>query len=293
MKPLFWPLLAAMAGLLGCAGEPPAATSLTGYGEAHYVYASARDAGRINELLVAEGDVVTAGQAMFSLETGRDADAADAARLSAEAAAARANQALGDAIARAQAEAALANQTLTRTRTLFERGLIARARLDADQAAVNAAQAALAQARAEQSAARRDAAAATAQARGAGRRLSEAAVSAPAAGRVERVYRRPGEVVAPGEPVLSILAPENMRVRFFAPQSQLSRLSPGATVAISCDGCPQGLTGKVTYVATEPQFTPPVIYSAENRDRLVFQVEASVSDPLAIRPGQPLQVRPS
>ena len=286
MKRLF--LVMALA-LTACGQEEGPAT-LTGYGEAVYVYTSSRDGGRMAELLVREGDDVVADQPLFALDSAREISAAEAARWSAQAANARAEEALADAVERAQADLALARQNLERTQQLSDRGLIAQARLDADDAALRRAQAALAQARGEQAAARQDARAASAQARLAAQRQEDIAVTSPVTGRVERIFRRPGEVVAPGEPVLALLAPENMRVRFYAPQAMLTRLGPGAQVALACDGCPTGLTGRVTYAASEPQFTPPIIYDAENRGRLVYLIEAEPSDPLAIRPGQPVDV---
>lgn len=282
-------VLAVVLGVAAC-GQGSSPPTLTGYGEAVYVYASSRDGGRMAELLVREGDAVVADQPLFALDPAREITAAEAARWSAQAANARAEEALADAVRRAQADLALARQNLDRTQALFERGLIARARLDADQATLRRAEAALAQARAEQAAARQEAQAASAQARLAAQRQEDIAVASPVTGRVERIYRRPGEVVAPGEPVLALLAPENMRVRFYAPQDQLTRFAPGAQVSIACDGCPDGLTGRVTYTASEPQFTPPIIYDADNRGRLVYLIEAEPSDPLAIRPGQPVDV---
>ena len=283
-------LVLVMALALTACGQEEGPATLTGYGEAVYVYASSRDGGRMAELLVREGDDVVADQPLFALDSAREISAAEAARWSAQAANARAEEALADAVERAQADLALARQNLERTQQLSDRGLIAQARLDADDAALRRAQAALAQARGEQAAARQDARAASAQARLAAQRQEDIAVTSPVTGRVERIFRRPGEVVAPGEPVLALLAPENMRVRFYAPQAMLTRLGPGAQVALACDGCPTGLTGRVTYAASEPQFTPPIIYDAENRGRLVYLIEAEPSDPLAIRPGQPVDV---
>jgi HlyD family secretion protein len=108
---------------------------------------------------------------------------------------------------------------------------------------------------------------------------------------VERIFRRPGEYVQPGSPVLALLPPANLKLRFFAPQALLSRFQLGREVAISCDGCASGLTARVSFTATEPQFTPPVIYSVAERQKLVFLVEARPNQPAALRPGQPLDVR--
>lgn len=111
------------------------------------------------------------------------------------------------------------------------------------------------------------------------------------AGTVERVYHRAGEVVAAGQPILALLPPENMKVRFFAPQDQLARLPIGARVDVSCDGCAEPAHARVSFVAREPQFTPPVIYSLDQREKLVFLVEARFDGPTPIRPGMPVDVR--
>ena len=91
--------------------------------------------------------------------------------------------------------------------------------------------------------------------------------------------------------MLALLPPGAMKVRFFAPQAMLPRLQPGARVTIGCDGCERRLGARVSFVASEPQFTPPVIYSLDERDRLVFLVEAVPDDPGPIRPGMPVDVR--
>ncbi len=98
-------------------------------------------------------------------------------------------------------------------------------------------------------------------------------------------------MVAAGAPVLALLAPDNMKVRFYVPEGRLAAAKPGGVVTIACDGCAPGLTARITYVASEPQFTPPVIFSLEERGKLVFLAEAAPDRPDAIRPGLPVEVR--
>jgi HlyD family secretion protein len=88
-----------------------------------------------------------------------------------------------------------------------------------------------------------------------------------------------------------LLAPENMKVRFFAPEELLAQLRVGGTVSVSCDGCAQSVTATISFVAREPQFTPPVIYSLDQREKLVYLVEARVGGATPIRPGMPVDVR--
>lgn len=286
------PAIMAALVLTACSAEAPAVETLQGYGEARFTYIAAEEGGRIRAVAVTEGQAVAAGDVAFELDVTRVALAADEAAASAAAAAARVDRAgaLAQAVRRAQAEAAVAQQNLARSRTLFQRGFVAQARLDSDLAAARTADAALAQARAEHAAARTDAGGAEASARLAQRRVQDMRVTAPSDGVIHMVYRRAGEVVASGSPLAALIAAGDMRVRFFVPQAMVARLPPGAPVTFSCDGCPQGLAGRVSFVANEPQFTPPIIYSRDQREKLVFLVEAIPADPSAIRPGLPIEV---
>jgi len=101
-----------------------------------------------------------------------------------------------------------------------------------------------------------------------------------------------GEWVAAGRPVISLLPPDNIKVRFFVPEPRLAELQTGAAVEVTLDGAPAPLEARVSYIATEPEYTPPVIYSRENRARLVYMVEARFAPDAsaALHPGQPVEV---
>jgi HlyD family secretion protein len=269
-------LLILSLALLASACGQRTSDVMQGYGEADYVYLSSQDPGIVGELFVREGDAVAAGAPVFRLDPERLGYAAQSAAAQRSAAA--------DAVRTAQADATLAQRNYTRGAELAARGFYPRARLDADRAARDAANARLAQAR-------REAGAAGAETSLAQARVNDTSTRAPAAGTIEQIFRRPGEVVAAGQPIAALLPPANMKVRFFAPEALLARLPVGARVAITCDGCAANLTGHVSFVAREPQFTPPVIYSLDQRDKLVFLVEARPDDPRAIRPGIPVDVR--
>lgn len=249
---------------------------MQGYGEADYIFLASEESGVVRELHVREGDAVQPGMRIFTLDPSRLEFNAESAGAQAAAAAA--------AIRTAQAEANLAATNFARSEELYRRGFYSRARYDADRAARDAANARLAQVRREASAAR----AATGLAQ---ERLSDVSGQAPAEGTIERIFRRPGEVVTAGQPIAALLSPDNMKVRFFAPQAMLARLPVGARVSVSCDGCDAPIPATVSFVAREPQFTPPVIYSLEQRDKLVFLVEARLDAPGPIRPGMPVDVR--
>lgn len=250
--------------------------ALQGYGEADYVYLSSQDAGIVGELFVREGDNVAAGAPVFRL---------DPERLGYEAQTAAAqHSAAADAVRTAQANAILASRNYARGAELEAQGFYPRARLDSDRAARDVANAQLAQAR-------REAVAAGAQTGLAQERVSDTSTRAPAGGTIEQIFHRPGEVVAAGAPIVALLPPQSMKVRFFAPEAMLARLPVGARVSISCDGCAHAFVGRVSFVAQQPQFTPPVIYSLDQREKLVFLVEARFDAPTTIRPGVPVDVR--
>ena len=116
--------------------------------------------------------------------------------------------------------------------------------------------------------------------------------SASQAGLVSDTLYREGEWVAAGSPVVRLLPPGNVKLRFFVPETAAGGLKPGRNVSVGCDGCGAGLAAVVSYVSNEPEFTPPVIYSNETRSKLVFLVEArpSAENAARLRPGQPVSV---
>jgi len=116
-------------------------------------------------------------------------------------------------------------------------------------------------------------------------------VFAPATGTVEEVYFRPGEVVKEGQAVIALLPPGNLKVRFFVAEPVRASLHTGQTVKVSCDGCKGELTATISFIAREAEFTPPVIFSQEQRQKLVFLVEARPSGEAAkLTAGQPVSV---
>jgi HlyD family secretion protein len=281
-------LLCAALSLVACCDDRQAA--LQGYGEADYIYLASQESGVVQEILAQEGDRVQKDAIVFRLSPDRLRINETGAAASESAARARANGALAQAVNAAEAQARLAERNYARSQDLFQRNFLSRARLDADRAARDAGLAQLQQARGELRAGQRDTGAASAATQLARTRVSDLNGAAPEAGTIEEIYHRPGEVVAAGQPIAALLAPERMKIRFFAPEHLLSRLRLGSDVHISCDGCPDGLTARISFIASDPQFTPPVIYSLDERDKLVFLVEARPNRPSAIRPGMPIDV---
>jgi len=134
----------------------------------------------------------------------------------------------------------------------------------------------------------------TAQARlaSAETRLTRRKMASPVSGSVQQIYYRPGELVPAGRPVLALLPPGNIKVRFFVPETELAKISLGQPVSIYCDGCKAEVPARVTFISRTSEFTPPVIYSLDERSKLVYLIEARTDTPSELRVGQPVNVRP-
>lgn len=121
--------------------------------------------------------------------------------------------------------------------------------------------------------------------------LSKRRLIAPAAGSVFDVIRTSGELAGPSAPVLSMLPDGAVKLRLYVPEAQISAIAQGSTLAVNCDGCAPGLSATVTFISDAPEFTPPVIYSLENRQKLVYLIEATPEDAPGLKPGQIVDVR--
>jgi HlyD family secretion protein len=125
-------------------------------------------------------------------------------------------------------------------------------------------------------------------------RLDQRSVAAPAGGRVADVLAFPGETMTAGAPVISLLPPQNIFVRFFVPESLLASLHRGDRVAFACDSCPAGLSGTVSFISPMAEYTPPLIYSETSKGKLIYRIEARppAYQAALLNPGQPISVRP-
>jgi len=121
-------------------------------------------------------------------------------------------------------------------------------------------------------------------------RLERRRVNSPASGTIQEVYFREGEQVPSGRPIVSLLPPGNVRVRFFVPQALLPTVHIGDRISVRCDGCASDLVARVSFISAQAEFTPPIIYSQEERARMVFRVEAMPERPADLRVGQPVSV---
>jgi HlyD family secretion protein len=117
-------------------------------------------------------------------------------------------------------------------------------------------------------------------------------ISAPTNGLVHDTLYRPGEWIAAGNPGVVMLPPTNLKVRFFVPQDRLPGLQPGQTVSVHADGAIEPYSATISYLSTQAEFTPPVIYSRDTRSKLIYLVEAVFPSEIAtqLRPGQPVDV---
>ena len=121
-------------------------------------------------------------------------------------------------------------------------------------------------------------------------RLARRQGFAPVAGSIQQIYFREGEMVPERRPVLSIMPPGNMKIRFFVPEPELPKLALGDQVRITCDNCSPDLTAKIYFIATTAEYTPPVIYSLDERNKLVYLIQARPARPDALRVGQPVSI---
>ena len=307
-------VFASLALLALAACSRPPASGFQGYLEGEFVYVAAPLAGRLDTLSVTKGARVEAAAPLFSLEHGSEAAAAEqaAARLANARAqladlrkGARPSEvdALNARLAAARSAAELSRLDTERQAALFRDKVVSasdydRVRLTHERnlRAIDDLQAQLATADLGARpdaivAAEQQAAAALAAQTQADWAVVQKSVSAPAAALVYDTLFRPGEFVAAGQPVVSLLPPENIKVRFFVPEPALAALKPGGRVRVNLDGHPP-LDAVISFVSPQAEYTPPVLYNRENRAKLVFLVEAVFRPEVArdLHPGQPADV---
>ena len=289
--------------------------ALQGYIEGEYVRVAAPFAGTLQQLSVQRGGQVSAGAPVFALESENETAARRQAQAQLAAAQARAEnlrsgrrptevESIADQMKQAQASRDLAASNLRRQQELARSGFVSKAALDdamtqlkSAEAQVASLQAQVATARlpartAEIRAAEADVEAAREALAQSDWRLARRAVTAPVSGLVHDTYYVIGDWVAAGSPVASLLPPGNVKARFYVPETMLSRATPGATVQLRCDGCGSPIDAEIVFVSDRAEFTPPVLYSKENRAKLVYLVEAkpAAGDALKLHPGQPIDV---
>ncbi|AWM85350.1 HlyD family secretion protein [Microvirga sp. 17 mud 1-3] len=287
-----------------------------GYVEGYLVFMAPEEGGRIDSLAVREGDQVTEGQVLFTLDSSLQTAQRDEAKARWEQAKAQlanlqASLQRPEEIAvlqaqeeRAAAQLDLSQAELNRQQTLYNRGISAKAQFDQAKTAFERDKAALQEVRrqieagqiagrsAEIEAAKAAATATEAALGQAETRLAKRRVYASAGAQVQDVYFRAGETVNAGQPVLALLPPANRRIRFYVPEPRLNTFSLGQVVGISCDSCASSLKARISFMSDAAEYTPPVIFSEQERAKLVFRLEAQPLDGASLPLGLPVSVIP-
>lgn len=238
-------LVLATVALAGCDSSNDRV--LQGWVEAELIFVSPDEQGRVETLKVREGDHVTKGDLLFTVDDDLQ-----------------------------KADVVVRNTAVVNAQQSFDRAKELLKSAAGTQKTYDDAEAALRQAKANLEWSQT--------------RLARRDAHSPGDATVEQIYFRPGETVPAGKPVVALLPPGNLKIRFFAPQAVLPEIKYGETVGISCDGCDKDLKAKISFVARSAEFTPPVIYSMEERAKLVFLIEARPEHPEKFRVGQPVTV---
>jgi HlyD family secretion protein len=302
------PLISAL--FAACAAPVPFAT---GYVEGDSSLIAPVAIAQVAEVAVRRGDRVKAGQVLARM----DAQEAQIALAEAVAALAQAQARLDNLregarpeeirvieaeLASATAGEAEASRTEQRIASLTLRGAATQSQLDDARTARDVAQARVAEVQANLAVARlparpaeiaaaegalHQAAAARDHAQWA---LDQRRLLAPADGVISDTLRTVGEIAGPSAPVLSMLPDGAVRLRLYVPEGQIARIGQGTELAVNCDSCAPGLRARITYVSDGPEFTPPVIYSLQNRQKLVYLIEAVPLGDAGLKPGQIVDV---
>lgn len=289
--------------------------AMSGYAEAELVYVAPSAAGTLQSLAVQRGDRVKKGQLLYALDADAELLGKQAAQARSERAQAQAENlrkgrrpaemaAIDQQLAQAQAALAASSSALQRDQQLVKQGFLSPLRLDELIAARDRDTARVRELQAQRLLATQgsridELAAAAAESRGA---VSDVALTAwreaqkrreaPTDALVFDVMYRPGEWVNAGAPVVALLPPGALKLRFFVPEPALAQAAVGNEVALACDGCATGLRARIRWVSPQAEYTPPVIYSNASRSKLVFAVEATpLEAAAALKPGQPVNVR--
>jgi HlyD family secretion protein len=308
-----FPLIILLLALAACSRSGPA--SYQGYVEGEFVYLSSSQSGHLEHLAVSRGVQVASGAPLFSLEAIDEKAEQHQARQQLSAAEAQladlqtGKRAPEIAVIRAQlqqahASAQKSSRQRDRDEAQYRSGGISREQFEATLAQASSDAAHVSELNSQLDVARlpgRDqqlkaqhdqVQAAQAVLAQADWKVEQKSVSAPAAGLVYDTMYREGEWVAAGNPVVRMLPPQNIKVRFFVPEGLLGSLPMGRRVRLHCDGCAAEVPATITYVSSEAEYTPPVIYSNDTRGKLIFMIEAhpAANDAMKLHPGQPLAV---
>jgi HlyD family secretion protein len=302
-----------VAGLTSCSQKTPAAYQ--GYVEGKFVYVASPQAGRLDRLSVNRGETIPANQPLFTLDNEPELSAelqarqvlrSDERRLADIRTGKRPPEV--DVIAAQLAQAKVEHQRtidiLKSAEAQYAAGGLPQTELINARAAVASSAALMRQYQSDldvaalpgreeqikaQSAAIEADRAALQQATW---KLQQKQIASTQAGLVFDTLYREGDWVSAGSPIIQMLPPANVEVRFFVPETAVGSLKLGQTVSVHCDGCAANVPSAITFISTQAEYTPPVIYSNESRAKLVFMIIARPSSENAalLHPGQPVAV---
>lgn len=309
-----WVLFSASVMVVGCSGH--SSGNYQGYVEGEFVYVASPFGGRLEHLNVRRGQTVVLHEPLFKLESEEES----AARRQIKGQLAAAKSQLEDLktgkrqpelnVIQAQLDQAIAMEKKTvlqlkRDQALVQSKAVSEAQLEESRAVESANQAKIRELKSQLEAAKLPARAAqfkaqTAQAAStlaaldqASWKLNQKSVSATQPGLIFDTLYREGEWVPAGNPVVRMLPPANIKVRFFVSETELGKLKIGQTITILCDGCKADIPAVITYISNEAEYTPPIIYSNETRSKLIYMLEAhpTIEQAPLLHPGQPVDVR--
>lgn len=255
----FFSILACLI-LLACSQEEP---SLSGYIEGEYTYISSGLSGTLFKLYVSRGQAVKKDELLYQLDPQPEAAAVEAIKQTIDA---------------QKDQLEFAKIELKRQKELYKNKYTSKERVDQAnlEYEIKLGQLMTTQAQLIQSE----------------WSLQQKKIYSPINGRVFDVFYRIGEKVQDNHPVLAILAPENIQILFYVNEPQLSNLKIGQKISFTCDGCSAKLAATINFISPEAEYTPPIIYSKDTRNKLVFLVRATLPKDQRSRfhPGQPISV---
>lgn len=246
-----------------------------GYAEGRYTYISANFPGKLEKLDVERGMQVNKNQALFILDQEPEQSNYDKTL-------AQLNQAKS-AVNQSQSSLELNKKTYERNKALVKVGDVSKEAFDTAESAYEQSEAQLKQAK-------ENVDSLEANLRQSSWSLRQKTLYAPKSALVYDTYFLPGEWVPAGQPVLSLLAPQDIKIIFFVNEQVLSSLALNQKILISCDGCQKTYTAKITFISPTAEYTPPIIYSDERREKLVYRIEVYPDNPLFFHPGMPVKV---
>jgi len=304
---------AAFVFMAGCAKK--STNTYQGYIEGKFVYVASPQSGRLDQVDVARGDTVATGHPLFALDNEPEASEMRTAEQMLRSSESRLNDletgkrpaevdVTRAQLAQAMADKKQADEILASNNAQFKAGGIAQTELINAQAAAETSAAKVREleadlavdalpAREQQIKAQTNQVAADrASLANAKWHLKQKQIASPRNGLVFDTLYRQGEWVTAGNPVVQLLPPENLEIRFFVPETVVGGLRVGGSVHVACDGCASDVAAKISFVSPQSEYTPPVIYSNENRSKLVYMVIAnpSAQTAAALHPGQPVEV---